>query len=413
MTTLSGGQAARASLASLLLSRYDLFLLDEPTNDLDLDGLERLERFVARVARRHRARQPRSRVPRAHRHARRRARPGAAPDQRLRRRLRGLPRRARAEAAACARGLRGVRGHAHVARGARPHAAELDGEGRPQRPPQGDGQRQDRPQVSRASRARSRRRRPGRRTGASSGSRSSRRRGGSGSCAWRSRPRRAPAATWRGWSAPSRSAGRSRSGPVSLLVEWADRIAITGANGSGKSTLLGVHARADPARQRARAARAGRRRRRDRPGAGALPRRAAACSTRSSPRCPELLPADIRTLLAKFGLVADHVIRPAATLSPGERTRAGLALLQARGRQPAGARRADEPPRPACDRAARGCARDLRGDAAAGDARPAHARGGGDEPAPRRRRRARSANAEPCRAGHACTTDLAVALLRL
>lgn len=47
MTSLSGGQAARAGLASLLLSRYDVFLLDEPTNDLDLDGLERLERFVA------------------------------------------------------------------------------------------------------------------------------------------------------------------------------------------------------------------------------------------------------------------------------------------------------------------------------------------------------------------------------
>jgi ATPase subunit of ABC transporter with duplicated ATPase domains len=39
----------------------------------------------------------------------------------------------------------------------------------------------------------------------------------------------------------------------------------------------------------------------------------------------------VRTLLAKFGLIAEHVLRPAATLSPGERTRAGLALLQARG----------------------------------------------------------------------------------
>jgi len=46
MTGLSGGQAARAGLASLLLSRYDVFLLDEPTNDLDLDGLDRLEAFV-------------------------------------------------------------------------------------------------------------------------------------------------------------------------------------------------------------------------------------------------------------------------------------------------------------------------------------------------------------------------------
>src|SRR6185312_12515417 len=45
-TGLSGGQAARAGLASLLLSRYDVFLLDEPTNDLDLAGLERLEEFV-------------------------------------------------------------------------------------------------------------------------------------------------------------------------------------------------------------------------------------------------------------------------------------------------------------------------------------------------------------------------------
>ena len=46
MTTLSGGEAARAALAALLLSRFDLVLLDEPTNDLDLAGLERLESFV-------------------------------------------------------------------------------------------------------------------------------------------------------------------------------------------------------------------------------------------------------------------------------------------------------------------------------------------------------------------------------
>ncbi len=46
MTALSGGQAARVGLAALILSRFDIALLDEPTNDLDLDGLARLEDFV-------------------------------------------------------------------------------------------------------------------------------------------------------------------------------------------------------------------------------------------------------------------------------------------------------------------------------------------------------------------------------
>jgi ATPase subunit of ABC transporter with duplicated ATPase domains len=44
---LSGGQAARAALAAILLSRQDVLLLDEPTNDLDFAGLELLEHFVA------------------------------------------------------------------------------------------------------------------------------------------------------------------------------------------------------------------------------------------------------------------------------------------------------------------------------------------------------------------------------
>ena len=38
----------------------------------------------------------------------------------------------------------------------------------------------------------------------------------------------------------------------------------------------------------------------------------------------------MRTLLAKFGLVDHQATRPANSLSPGERTRAALALLQAR-----------------------------------------------------------------------------------
>src|SRR6476469_6454399 len=46
LPTLSGGEAARVSLAALLLSRFDVLCLDEPTNDLDFEGLERLEHFV-------------------------------------------------------------------------------------------------------------------------------------------------------------------------------------------------------------------------------------------------------------------------------------------------------------------------------------------------------------------------------
>ena len=50
VSTLSGGQEARVALAAILLARFDLTLLDEPTNDLDFDGLSRLEDIVARRA---------------------------------------------------------------------------------------------------------------------------------------------------------------------------------------------------------------------------------------------------------------------------------------------------------------------------------------------------------------------------
>jgi ATPase subunit of ABC transporter with duplicated ATPase domains len=48
VATLSGGQEARLALAVVILSRFDLTLLDEPTNDLDFEGLRRLESFVTR-----------------------------------------------------------------------------------------------------------------------------------------------------------------------------------------------------------------------------------------------------------------------------------------------------------------------------------------------------------------------------
>jgi ATPase subunit of ABC transporter with duplicated ATPase domains len=44
-----------------------------------------------------------------------------------------------------------------------------------------------------------------------------------------------------------------------------------------------------------------------------------------------LAPVQARTLLAKFGLRADDLARPARSLSPGERTRASVAALAAGG----------------------------------------------------------------------------------
>ncbi|MDT5074296.1 MAG: hypothetical protein QOH82_3616, partial [Mycobacterium sp.] len=119
-------------------------------------------------------------------------------------------------------------------------------------------------------------------------------------------------------------------GPVSLQVDAGERIGITGPNGAGKSTLL----RLLLGRQRPDEGRATLganvaigeidQTRADFTGPGRL-------VDRFEQRVPEWTTADVRTLLAKFGLRADHVERAVDELSPGERTRAGLALLQARG----------------------------------------------------------------------------------
>jgi ATPase subunit of ABC transporter with duplicated ATPase domains len=46
LRSLSGGQAARVGLAALATSRFDVVLLDEPTNHLDDDGLARLDSLL-------------------------------------------------------------------------------------------------------------------------------------------------------------------------------------------------------------------------------------------------------------------------------------------------------------------------------------------------------------------------------
>jgi ATPase subunit of ABC transporter with duplicated ATPase domains len=45
-SNLSGGERVKLGLAAILLARFDVLLLDEPTNNLDFAGLDRLERFL-------------------------------------------------------------------------------------------------------------------------------------------------------------------------------------------------------------------------------------------------------------------------------------------------------------------------------------------------------------------------------
>ncbi|NYI04480.1 ABC-F family ATP-binding cassette domain-containing protein [Allostreptomyces psammosilenae] len=329
MTALSGGQAARVGLASLLLSRYDVFLLDEPTNDLDLDGLARLEEFVTglragtvlvshdrefltrtvtRVVELDLAQQQvraygggyaayleEREV--ARRHAREEYEEYA--DTRA-----ALEARARTQRAWMEKGVKNARRKAgdndKIGRKFRTEATEK----------QASKARQTERLIERLEVVEEPRKEWELRMSIAAAPRSG-----------------AVVATLRG--ATVRRGGFTL-GPVDLQVDWADRIAITGANGAGKSTLLGVllgrvpldagHAalgsgvvvgEVDQARAHFH---------------GAAPLLDA-----FEAAVPEMTPADVRTLLAKFGLRADHVLRPAATLSPGERTRAALALLQARG----------------------------------------------------------------------------------
>ena len=329
MTSLSGGQAARASLASLLLSRYDVVLLDEPTNDLDLDGLARLESFVtglraATVLVSH-DREFLARTVTAvveldlaqqevrgygggydaylaeravvGRHAR------EVYDEYADTRA-GLEERARTQRAWMEKGVKN----------ARRKAPDNDKTGKAFRVESTEKQaakaRQTERLIERLDVVEEPRKEWRLQMEIAVASRSG-----------------AVAATLRG--AVVRRGGFAL-GPVDLRIDWQDRVAITGANGSGKTTLLGAMLGRIPLDaghaslgsgvvvgevDQARGLFLG-----EEPLADVF--RAAA---------QDLKPDEIRSLLAKFGLKAEHVLRPAGTLSPGERTRAGLALLQARG----------------------------------------------------------------------------------
>jgi ATPase subunit of ABC transporter with duplicated ATPase domains len=123
--------------------------------------------------------------------------------------------------------------------------------------------------------------------------------------------------------------GQFRLGPLDVEIAWADRVAITGPNGSGKSSLLGAllgHVPLASGRSyigpsvvvgELGQARAG----------FAADERVLEAFQRFSGQTV----AEARSLLAKFGLGADHVSRRVASLSPGERTRLELAGFQGRG----------------------------------------------------------------------------------
>jgi ATPase subunit of ABC transporter with duplicated ATPase domains len=123
--------------------------------------------------------------------------------------------------------------------------------------------------------------------------------------------------------------GDVRLGPLDLELHAGDRLRVTGPNGSGKTTLLDALLGRQPLL--AGSSYTG-------PGVvvGELDQ------TRRELRGPAPLlevfralsgldAEESRTLLAKFRVGAEVVLRPADTLSPGERTRVGLALFQARG----------------------------------------------------------------------------------
>ncbi|WP_299087134.1 ABC-F family ATP-binding cassette domain-containing protein [uncultured Microbacterium sp.] len=329
MTSLSGGQAARVGLAALLLSRFDIVLLDEPTNDLDLDGLERLEAFVRGLRggvvlvshdREFLARcvtrvleldlaQHSNRVfgggydayleERAtlRRHAREKYEEFASTKA-------DLVGRARTQREWSSQGMRNAMKKSPDNDKIRRKAATESSEKQAQKVRQIESRIAQLDEVE--------------------------------------EPRKEWQLEFTIGAAPRSSTvvstlsgavfrqGDFTLGPVSLQVIAGERIGITGPNGAGKSTLLRAllgtqHPDAGTASlganvqigeiDQARSSLSG----------------SAPLAVAFEALVPELNSGEVRTLLAKFGLIADHVTRPVDDISPGERTRAALALLQARG----------------------------------------------------------------------------------
>ncbi|MET0453866.1 MAG: ribosomal protection-like ABC-F family protein [Mycobacterium sp.] len=329
MTALSGGQAARVGLAALVLSRFDVVLLDEPTNDLDLDGLARLEQFVNELRggvvlvshdREFLARSV-TRVLELDLAQNTTTVFGGGYESYLEEREVGrrhkreqyeefadkkadLVARARTQREWSSQGVRNAMRKAPDNDKIRRRAATESSEKQAQKV------RQMESRIARLEEV--------------------------------DEPRKEWALQFTIGAAPRSSSvvatldnavvrqGNFVLGPVSLQVDAGERIGITGPNGAGKSTLLRLLlGRQQPDEGRATLG--------PNVAIGEIDQARAVFTgsgrlvDRFEQRVPSWTTADVRTLLAKFGLRADHVERPVGALSPGERTRAGLALLQAIG----------------------------------------------------------------------------------
>jgi ATPase subunit of ABC transporter with duplicated ATPase domains len=325
---LSGGQAARAGLAAVLLARFDVFLLDEPTNDLDFAGLDRLEGFLrslpgaAVVVSHDRAFLDRAvtrilEIDERHhtgseyaggwseyveRRALARSHQSQAYDAWSAERSR-LRERIRTQRSWSESGIK------KAAKKPRDHDKAQQGFFSNRTEKQASKVRQSERALSRLGDA--------------------------------EKP-------WEGWElqldlAPATRSGDVvarmdgavvrrgpfRLGPVDLELSWADRVAITGPNGGGKSTLLAALLGRLPLT-------AGRQWLGPGVVVGELDQRRARLESGQDllggfVAATGQLPEAARSTLAKFGLGADHVTRRPGALSPGERTRALLAALMASG----------------------------------------------------------------------------------
>jgi ATPase subunit of ABC transporter with duplicated ATPase domains len=328
VATLSGGQESRLALAAIMLSRFDITLLDEPTNDLDFDGLERLESYVLSyagamiVVSHDRAFLDRtvSSVLELDEHDHTGRLYGGGWGGYLTERE--TARRHQLEDFAVYQSRRSELSD----RARRERQWATSGVQREKRNPKDNDKAQRDFRINRTEQLASRARRTERALHALD----------------------VVDKPWEGWDlrftieqAPRAGAvvarlagavierGTFTIGPVDLEIGWAERVALIGPNGSGKSTLVEALLGHLPLTEGTQwlgpsvvVGELGQDRRALFGPVTVVDSVVARCG---------LTLSEARSLLAKFGLGADHVTRPGISLSPGERTRAELATFQALG----------------------------------------------------------------------------------